>query len=325
MTVSTLQSLFIPVQEELEQVEELLHEIDPNQHSAITEATDLLLSSGGKRIRPALALMVAKAFEAPPDQAIALAAAIELLHTATLVHDDVIDGALLRRGNATLNSMWSPSATILVGDFLFARAASLAARTEHIPVMKLFARALMTIVNGEISQLFGKTPIEKMLEDYYQRIHAKTATLFMVCAEAAAMLGKAPKEAIEAMRSFGNMLGMAFQVVDDVFDFVSTSDRLGKPVGDDLHRGLMTLPTIYFLKANPEHEILRTLLNGRPQNELDVDVLVQEIRNSSSIEQAMEAARGFAVESQRALGVLPDNEISQALSQLATFVVERDL
>ena len=324
MTARTLQALFAPVQDELKQLEALLRAVEPNQHPAITEAVNHLLSSGGKRIRPALGLLVAKAFEAPTEQSIALAAAVELLHTATLVHDDVIDGALLRRGNATLNAIWSPAATILMGDFLFARAASLAAQTEKIPVMKLFAHALMTIVNGEISQLFGDASPDEMLEDYYRRIHAKTATLFMVCAETGAMLGNASEEAVGAMRHFGERLGMGFQVVDDVFDFVSTPDQLGKPVGDDLRRGLLTLPTIYFLKNNPNHETLRGLLDGSPQDESAVDALVEEIRDSSAIEQAMNDARGFIAEGQQALHVLPNEEIRQALSQLADFVVERD-
>lgn len=324
MTVSTLQTLLAPVQEELNQVETLLSEVEPNQHSAITKATAHLLASGGKRVRPALALMVAKAFDAPPDRAIALAAAVELLHTATLVHDDVIDGALLRRGNPTLNAMWSPSATILTGDFLFARAASLAARTEHIPVMKLFARALMTIVNGEISQLLGEASTGGILEDYYRRINAKTATLFMVCAEAGAMLGTASDGSIEAMRRFGHMLGMAFQVVDDVFDFVSTPEQLGKPVGDDLRRGVLTLPTIHFMKANPNHKTLRALLNGNPQDDPALDSLIEEIRTSPAIEQSMDEARSFIAEGQRVIDVLPDEEIRQTLSQLASFIVERD-
>jgi geranylgeranyl pyrophosphate synthase len=324
MTVSILQTLFAPVQEELKQVEELLCEVEPNQHSAITKATDHLLSSGGKRVRPALALMVAKAFDAPRDRAVALAAAVELLHTATLVHDDVIDGALLRRGNPTLNAMWSPSATILTGDFLFARAASLAARTEHIPVMKLFARALMTIVNGEISQLLGETSTDEIFEDYYQRIRAKTATLFMVCAEAGAMLGKASDNDVDAMRRFGHMMGMAFQVVDDVFDFVSTPEQLGKPVGDDLRRGVLTLPTILFMRAHPDHETLRDLLNGNLQDDPALDSLIEEIRTSPAIEQAMDEARSFIAEGQQVLDVLPDEEIRQTLVQLAAFIVERD-
>lgn len=324
MTVSTLQVLFAPVQEELEQVDALLREIEPNQHSAVTEAIEHLLSGGGKRIRPALALLVAKAFEAPADRAVALAAAVELLHTATLVHDDVIDGALLRRGNPTLNAVWTPSATILTGDFLFARAASLAARTEHIPVMKLFARALMTIVNGEISQLFGETSTDGLLEDYYRRISAKTATLFKVSSEAGAMLGGAPEKVIAAMGRFGHLVGMAFQVVDDVFDFVSSPERLGKPVGDDLRRGVLTLPAIFFLEANPDHETLRALLNGNPRDELPLDALVEEIRESPSIEQAMNEARRFITEGQQALNAMPDEETRQALSQLATFIADRD-
>jgi geranylgeranyl pyrophosphate synthase len=324
MTVSTLQALFAPVQEDLGQVESLLREAEPNQHSAITEATNHLLSGGGKRVRPALALLVAKAFEAPSERAVALAAAIELLHTATLVHDDVIDGSLLRRGHPTLNAMWSPSATILTGDFLFARAASLAARTEHIPVMRLFARALMTIVNGEISQLFGSISANERLEDYYRRISAKTASLFAVCSEAAAMLGQASEQAVAAMRHFGHTLGMAFQIVDDVFDFVSSPEQLGKPVGDDLRRGLLTLPTLYFMKAHPDHETLRALLNGRPRDELDMDALVEEIRDSPAIGEAMDEARRFVREGQQALDALPNEEIRQALSQLAVFIVERD-
>ena len=181
----------------------------------------------------------------------ALAAAVETLHTATLVHDDLIDNALLRRGNPTLNAMWTSAATVLTGDYLFARAAAFAAETESVRVISIFAQTLMTICSGELNQIFGSDggqPTATAREYYYQRIYSKTASLFAASAEAGALLGEAPQTEAQALRDYGHNLGMAFQIVDDVLDFAGSEGDLGKPIGSDLRQGIITLPTIHFLE-----------------------------------------------------------------------------
>ena len=188
-TISTAE-LFAPVQEGLAAVEARLRQAVQDQHSSLTAATERLLNAGGKRIRPAICLMAASIFEADPDRCVSLAAAVEMMHTATLVHDDLIDGAALRRGVPTLNADWPADAIVLAGDYLFARAASLIAQTNHPRLIELFAKTLMIVVNGEIKQRFsGRGCINR--DDYYERIYAKTAAMFVLATEAAATLGEA--------------------------------------------------------------------------------------------------------------------------------------
>src|SRR5512147_1723839 len=211
-------SFLSPVQEQVKLVEERMRAQADESHPDLRAALEHLLAAGGKRIRPTLGLLVGNMLGAEEWRLVTLGAAVELLHTATLVHDDLIDGALLRRGMPTLNARWSPAATVLTGDFLFARAAKLAAETDHLPLMKLFAETLATIVNGEPTQMFSARGLINR-ENYYQRIYAKTASLFEMTARAAAMVSPAGEDIIESMRDFGYQIGMAFQIVDDILDF----------------------------------------------------------------------------------------------------------
>ena len=247
-----------------------------------------------------------------------------MLHTATLVHDDLIDGALLRRGIPTLNAQWSPAATVLTGDFLFARAAELASQADSVRVMRAFAQTLMTIVNGEINQLFvSRGQVSR--EDYYRRIYAKTASLFAVAAEAGALLGHPGEEAVAAMRRFGHEVGMAFQIVDDVLDFTSEEMRLGKPVGSDLRQGLFTLPALCYLEQNPEDRDISSLLNGRAGDPEIVGRVVRAVKGSGAVEAALAEARAYVARAQAALASMPDNVYRQSLSELAEYLVIRNL
>jgi geranylgeranyl pyrophosphate synthase len=294
------------------------------QHEALSAATEHLLGSGGKRVRPAVALLSAYMLGGEPERAVALAAAIEMLHTATLVHDDLIDGALLRRGLPTLNAQWSPAATVLTGDYLFARAAELASQTDSVRVMGAFAHTLMVIVNGEINQLFeGRGQVSRA--GYEQRIYAKTGSLFAVAAEAGALLSHAEEVVVARMRSFGRDVGMAFQIVDDVLDFTSDERHLGKPVGSDLRQGLFTLPTLYYLEQNAGDDDLNALLNGRAGDPDVVDRVVQAVRESGAVDRALDEARSLVSRAQRSLSTMPDNLYRRALSELADYFVSRDV
>jgi geranylgeranyl pyrophosphate synthase len=291
--------------------------------AVLNEVIDHLVSSGGKRVRPAVALLVNRVYPTSPKRSVALAAAIELLHTATLVHDDLIDGALLRRGAPTLNATWTPGATVLTGDFLFARAADLAAQTDSVRVMRLFAHTLMIICSGEIKQMFNRR-IGLDRQKYYDRIYAKTAALFAVASEAAGLLGQAPQPAVIALREYGEQLGMAFQIVDDVLDFSSHENQLGKPVGSDLRAGLVTLPTLWFIEQNGNHELIEDILNNGRKDETSIQEAVRIISRSGAIDAALDEARRFVRNSQAALQVLPPSEYRDALWELSDFVVDRD-
>ena len=316
-------AFFTSVQEQLHQVEDLIrHQAGEEQHPDLRAALEHLLASGGKRIRPTLGLLVGNLLGAPEPQLITLGAAVELLHTATLVHDDLIDGALLRRGIPTLNARWSPAATVLTGDFLFARAARLAAETDHLPLMKLFAETLAVIVGGELTQMFSARGIIDR-DNYYRRIYAKTASLFEMSALAAAMIATDNEETRDAMKSFGYATGMAFQIVDDILDFTGDESAVGKPLGSDLLSGLVTLPAIFYSEAHPEDPDMMALPNGAWTNREYMARLVENVRRSDAIDRALQEAIEHI---DRALGVLEVLEPTperDALQNLARYIVDR--
>jgi len=311
--LSTTTSFFIPVQQQIHQVEELMRLQVVNHHPDLQAALDHLLSSGGKRIRPTVTLLAGRMLGADDERLVTLAAAIELLHTATLVHDDLIDGAILRRGIPTLNSHWSPGATVLTGDFLFAQAAKLASETNSIPAMKLFAQTLSTIVNGEITQLFSSR-CQVNRQEYYQRIYAKTASLFEAAVCCAALISNASPNTLESIRQFGYNIGMAFQIVDDVFDFTGDQSKLGKPVGSDLSQGLITLPAIYYFEQNFADKETQDFLAGDClQYNENINSFVERIRSSNAIESSLVEAEGYI---QNAIGCLQNFSLSPERSYL---------
>jgi len=325
--ISTLSTadIFAPIQADLQAVEAKMREAAlANQNPALTSALEHLLASGGKRVRPAVSLLSAHLFDADPSRAVALAAAIEMLHTATLVHDDLIDGSLLRRGLPTLNAQWTPGATVLTGDFLFARAATLASETDSVRVMNVFSRTLMIIVNGEINQMFvGRGQASR--DGYLQRIYAKTASLFAVAAEAASILGEADEHTISTMRHFGREVGMAFQIVDDILDFTGDETKLGKPVGSDLHQGLFTLPVLIYLDKHPDDRDVAALLNGHSGEGERVERVVQAVRDSGATALALDEAKAYVARAQASLAAMPANTYRQALSDLADYFVSRKI
>ena len=255
---------------------------------------------------------------------VTLGAAIELLHTATLVHDDLIDGALLRRGIATLNSQWSPAATVLTGDYIFARAAKLAAETNSIPVMRLFSQTLATIVNGELTQLFASRGVASR-ENYFQRIYAKTASMFELATAAAALLSTVDSTVVEEMRSFGYDIGMAFQIVDDVLDFTAEQATLGKPVASDLRQGLITLPALFYVESNPDDPEMQSILEGQFFSDERIDRLVHSIRESGCIQHSIKVAQEYVDSALVKLHRQPACPERNALEELARYIVDRKI
>jgi geranylgeranyl pyrophosphate synthase len=312
-----------PIQEYLEQVEEKMRAQSDGNHPDLGAALSHLLSSGGKRVRPAVALLTGGMFGGETAKLITLGASIEMLHTATLVHDDLIDGALLRRGIATLNSRWSPAATVLTGDFVFARAAKLAAETNSVEVMRLFAETLAVIVNGELTQMFTSRGLASR-EDYYNRIYAKTASMFELATAAATLLCPVGADVVQASRQFGYDIGMAFQIVDDILDFTGEQATVGKPVASDLRQGLITLPALYYIDMNPGDPDLEFLQNGSYYNEERMDRLIASIRTSGAIEKAMEEARQYVNCALDMLDKQPEGPEQRALIDLANYFVDRN-
>jgi geranylgeranyl pyrophosphate synthase len=316
-------SLFEPIREELEVVEQKLYQAADAEQEPLRETLGYLLDSGGKRIRPALVILASKFHDRETERVVPLAAAVEMLHTATLVHDDLLDGSLLRRGNPTLNAQLSAGAVILVGDYLFAQAADLAAATESVPVVNIFAKTLMTICSGELRHVFDEDGWRRTKEEYYHSTYSKTASLFAASTESGALLSGAPIATVHALRDYGYNLGMAFQIVDDILDFVGDEEQMGKPIGSDLRQGTVTLPLLLFLDDHPEHDLLRSIFKDREGREEKIRALVERVRNSPAIGLAREEARRFTVQSKEAIKGLLANEYRQVMLDLADYLLQR--
>jgi geranylgeranyl pyrophosphate synthase len=314
---------FALVDRRIQLVEERMQIDAAGSHPDLQAILTYLLSSGGKRIRPTVTLLAGGMLDAGEESLLNLAAAVELLHTATLVHDDLIDGAELRRGIPTLNTRWSSAATVLAGDYIFARAATFAAATDSVDLQSIFADTLATIVSGEINQLFNSRG-EVSRNDYYKRIYAKTASLFQACTQCASLISPVNEIVVEKMKSYGYEIGMAFQIVDDILDFTGEQTTVGKPVASDLRQGLVTLPAIYYAEAYPDDEDLKVVLSGKSE-EAQIMRVVESIRGSGSIERSLEEAQKYVNRGINSLVDMPENEERQALIDLAHYIVDRDI
>jgi geranylgeranyl pyrophosphate synthase len=316
-----LSEIYEPVQEDLKKVEQSLEKIADADFSLLAELLEYTLKTGGKRVRPALTLLSGKFHVYDIALLVPMAAAIELLHTATLVHDDIVDNSPVRRGRPTVSRTWGPSSALLLGDYLFAKAGSLVAGTGNLRAVKLFSETLMTISAGELKQTGVNSDTARLRDYYFAWIGAKTACLFSTSTESGAILGQTSEEIIQGVREYGHNLGMAFQIVDDVLDFTGEEDELGKPVGSDLREGTLTLPTLIFAEYYPEDNLIRNFIGKK--DAADVTTAVEKIRNSRVIEDCLCLATEFSLKARRAAEKLPDNRARKSLIDLTDYIVER--
>jgi len=324
--MSNATELLSIVAEDIKEVEEKMRSGIPAKHADLQSVVDYLIGAGGKRLRPALTLMAANFYPVDKEKSYALAASVELLHTATLVHDDLIDNSLFRRGMPTLNVSWSPGATILTGDFLFARSAQLTAETDNVRIVNIFAQTLMIIVGGELNQLFndghGNVPT---IDEYQERIYAKTASLFAAGTETGGILCNAPEPEVKALRDYGHYLGMAFQIMDDILDFKGDEEHIGKPVANDLRQGIATLPVMLFNQKEPNHPTILKAVRREKVSDDEILEVVDLIRASGCVEGSLDEARRYVEQAQVALAKLPDNSYRRAMHGLAEYTVTRDI
>ncbi|MBI2845723.1 MAG: polyprenyl synthetase family protein [Chloroflexi bacterium] len=309
------------ISKELQQVESLIRQATRVEEPKIREPLKGLLW-GGKRIRPALLILSSKFRSADPKKVTSLAAAVELLHAATLIHDDLIDGARTRRGRRTLNSKLSEGEAVLVGDYLFAWAAGLAAKAADQSLIWRFAETTQEIVLGELQEAIAK-PWVMTRKDYYRRISNKTASLFSMASEAGAVISGAPQQEVNALAKYGYNLGMAFQIVDDILDVIGDKKELGKPTGSDLRQGVVTLPILYFTEKNKEWRNLPKLLSDGSLQEKRIEKLLGLVRASPAISLSRSEAEGYTQKAKKALDILPSNPYRQALLDLADSLLLR--
>lgn len=316
-----LSDIYKPIEDDLEKVEQSLEAVADVDSPLLAQLLKYTLKAGGKRIRPSLTLLSGKFYHYDPALLIPMAMSIELLHTATLVHDDIVDHSPVRRGKPTVSRAWGENRALLLGDYLFAKAGSLAAITGNLRVIKLFSQALMTISSGELEQTGVVFDLGRVREYYFSWISAKTACLFSTATESGAALSQSPEDVIEALKDYGHNFGMAFQIIDDVLDFVGDEAELGKPVGSDLGEGIVTLPSILFAESHPEDNLLKSVIENRDAER--AALAVEKIRNSPVIAECLALASEFCSRACRALDVLPDNSFRQALLDLAAYIIQR--
>jgi geranylgeranyl pyrophosphate synthase len=312
--------LYGPVAGDISAVGERLRALSDGHHPLLGEALAYVFQTSGKQMRPALVMLCGKLGVYDRDRLVTLAASLEVVHTATLVHDDTIDEAISRRGLTTVSELWDRKVAILIGDFLFAQSAHLAAQLESVPVMTLLSETVMAMSSGELRQYASSR--DRLVDegDYFQRIAGKTASLFAMCCAGAAIVSGQTAHAIEALRRYGMNLGLAFQIVDDVLDLIGDEKTLGKPAGGDLRQGTITLPYILFLQDQPPDSHLRRGLEPGG----DLERLITAVRASNAPRQALTRAQAYAAEARRALDAFPPSEARDALVQLTDRVVERD-
>ena len=313
---------FEPIKHLIPLVEKKMRDQSINSHKYLDQALNHLLDSGGKRIRSGISLLVSSMLGVDQEKQISLAAAVEMLHTATLVHDDLIDGAMIRRGNPTLNSKWSTGAALLTGDYLFARAARLASETDSIATLTLFSDKLSIIVNGEVGQLFNKRG-HATLEEYYEKIYAKTASLFELAAIGSAHLGETDVDDQNLLESYGYNIGMAFQIVDDILDYTGDQAKVGKPIVSDLRQGLVTLPAIFYLEEKGGDNRFDKYVVNDEEHDGEMDGLIDDILKSGAVDKAIEKAREFTNEGLKTLEKFADCTEKEALINLAISNVDR--
>jgi len=316
-----LSDIYRPIQDDLEKVEQSLEAVADVDSPLLAQLLKYTLKSGGKRIRPTLTLLSGKFHVYDIALLVPMAVAIELLHTATLVHDDIVDNSPVRRGKPTVSRAWGENRALLLGDYLFSKAGSLAATTGNLRVIRLFSQTLMIISGGELKQTGITFDLKQAREQYFNWISAKTACLFSTATESGAILSQASEEMVRALKDYGHNFGIAFQIVDDVLDFIGEEAELGKPVGSDLGEGIVTLPSIIFAESHPEDDLIRKIVERRDAE--SVAMAMKRIRNSPTIAECLALASDFCSRACQALDKLPDNSARQSLLNLATYIIKR--
>ena len=315
-------SLYGPVAADLGEVDAMIAALQHSDFPWLEEMLQSALSGSGKGLRPAIALLAGRLGRYDLERLVPLAASVELLHTATLVHDDVIDAAEERRGRPTTAALFNNASSVMLGDYLFAHAAEFVSRTGDIRVIRNFANTLRTMATGELKQDMAAYDYSADVQRYLDRIWGKTASLFATAAEGGAIVSGAPEAHVTPMREYGKQIGVAFQIVDDVLDFASTTEELGKPAGSDLLAGTLTLPALIYMGRSPGGNPIQRAFEGTRRRS-NLARAIEEIRNSDVLKEAMITARRYADAARVELRALPDGEPRSTLEGLVDYVIER--
>lgn len=321
-----LSQLYESIQEDLAKVKKELASISNIDFPWLSTQLSYVVQGNGKGIRPALTLLSGKFYDYNLRYLLPMAVSVELMHTSTLVHDDAIDKSMVRRGQPTINKLWGNDIAVLMGDYLFAKAGEFVADTQNPRVIKLFSHTLGIISSGEINQFLNAYKLEQTRENYFHRIASKTASLFALSTESGAILTNAPEESVTILRDYGYNLGIAFQIVDDILDFIATEETLGKPVGSDLSQGTLTLPAMLLLERYPDDNPIRSLFEDEDKDQeknKKVESAIKLIRKSSIVEECYKIASEYCSKAVSNLKLLPDNNSYHTLTDLANYIIDR--
>jgi octaprenyl-diphosphate synthase len=322
----TAREIFDLIQDELEQVEKKITAESVASVDAVTAIGQYLQSAGGKRLRPALLLLSAKLAGNGGPSAIQLGAVVELIHAATLVHDDVIDTAETRRGRPSTNVRWGNHTSVLAGDWMYMQAFQIALRERSFPVLDLLVPLTQMMVEGELLQLERIGRIDVTEADCMELVDRKTACLFSVCARLGGMTGHADLNTVERLGEYAWNLGMAFQLVDDMLDFTAREKTLGKPVGGDLREGKVTLPLVYALERATagERALVETILRDRSYENVPFKRILALLEKYEGIERVKERAQAFTDKARQTIGEFPESPYQRALLAVTDLITERD-
>src|SRR5712692_2531938 len=322
-----LAQIFEPIRADLEHVDREFGRHVQSQVELIPRIGQYIQTSGGKRIRPAVLLMAARASGYQGDRAILYASVVEFIHTATLVHDDIIDDSDLRRGRLAVHSRWGNDITVLLGDYLYIKSMALALTHDALDIIRLLCDVTLKMIEGELYQLTKNGDADITEEEHFEIIRRKTAYLFGGCAQIGGMLGNVTVEQQQALREYGFNLGIAFQLVDDLLDFTGDAEAVGKPVGSDLREGKVTLPLIHLLRQSNDGggaRIVRDIIAARSIQTEQWDALLGSLEDHASIDYAYRRAMEFAERAKKPLYAFPPSSERDALLALPDYVLSRD-
>jgi heptaprenyl diphosphate synthase len=311
------------VYEDIDKIDAFIRKTLKANQNILNEAVNDLLSAGGKRLRPIMVLLAGRFGKYKEEHLIPLAAAIEIMHMATLVHDDIIDEAELRRGRPTTRSRWGNDVAVFTGDFLFTRAFSLVTQAVSQENMHYLSNAIKAVCEGEVDQFESRYRVNVSIYGYLKRICRKTAVLFSLSCQTGASEAKCKRETVRYLRKFGLDFGMAFQITDDILDFTGSQNEVGKPLCSDFVEGVYTLPVIYTMMNSEYKEEMEKYIGRRDLSDVDIKTVGRLVKESGGLDQATRLALRYLERCRRSLDALPDNQAKGALQELVEELIER--
>lgn len=319
-----LKEIYKPIARELEEVESLISKIYQNSPS-LKKELKVIFSAKGKRIRPAVLLLIAKHYDVKGEMPVRLAVAIELLHTASLIHDDVVDNSTLRRGKPSFHKFWGVDLTVLLGDYLYTKAVQLVLKSANPKIVKTLSKSASRMVEGEIEEIKKRGNLNIKMKEYFSILEKKTASLFSASAEIGGLLGEASEKELNALKKFGNSIGISFQLIDDLLDIIATEDELGKPTLSDLKEKKTTLPLLYLLRKNEDNirEKIQWIFEDGDFIRVKKEEIINLVLNNGAKDFTIKKAKYFTNRAIESIKVLKPSPFVDSLIHLANYIVSR--